>query len=275
MNADLPGSGRPFDDLVDLVASLRAEDGCPWDRAQTARSMRQYVIEEAFEVVEALDARDDDRLRDELGDLLFQIVFQARVAAEEGRFDVDDVCRGIAEKMRRRHPHVFGDRRLHDGAEVQRSWERDKVAQRRRRDPDASLLGTVPRTMPALLVAHRLSDKAAAVGFDWPDVRGILDKVREETVELAEAVAAGERAGVEHEFGDLLFALANLGRHLDVNPEDALREANGRFAARFAHVERSLRERGSDPARSTLDEMERLWQEAKEMEGAAGDPDGG
>jgi len=256
-----------FAGLVQLVSTLRSEGGCPWDREQTAASMRPYVIEEAHEVVEAIDGGDPARLADELGDLLLQVVFQAQLAAEQELFDAGDVCRAIADKMVRRHPHVFGEGSARDATEVLASWERIKAAENGEPgDGQRSALSGVPTSMPALLRASRLSEKAAAVGFDWPTVDGVLDKVEEEIGELREAIADG--AGVEHELGDLLFALSNLGRTLSIGAEDALRAANGRFVTRFHVIEAALAERGKPLEEATLDELEALWQRAKRIEEA-------
>jgi MazG family protein len=261
-------ASKAFGGLLQQVATLRGEGGCPWDRAQTAASMRPYVIEEAHEVVEAIDAGDPARLADELGDLLLQVVFQAQLAAEQGLFDAGDVCRSIVDKMERRHPHVFGDGAdaggaAPDAAAVLASWERIKAREKRDApDREDTVLSGVPAAMPALLRAARLSDKASAVGFDWPSVDGVLDKVEEEIGELREAVT-GDGAGVEHELGDLLFALANLGRTLSIGAEDALRAANDRFVSRFHVIERTLSERGVPFEEATLEQMEALWQQAK------------
>lgn len=265
-------ASEAFAELLRLVAILRGEGGCPWDQEQTAASMRPYVIEEAHEVVEAIDAGDPTRLADELGDLLLQVVFQAQLAAEQGQFDATDVCQSIVAKMERRHPHVFGDAVVEGGtapetAEVLANWERIKA--REKGDATAregTVLAGVPTSMPALLRAARLSDKASAVGFDWPNIDGVLDKVEEEIGELREAVA-GDGTGVEHELGDLLFALANLGRTLSIGAEDALRAANDRFVSRFHVIERTLTEQGIPFSEASLEQMEALWQRAKLAEG--------
>ena len=267
---DTPGSAPfQFRRLLDIVAELRSDHGCPWDREQTPASLRPYIVEEAHEVVEAIDSADPSRLCDELGDLLLQVVLQAQLAAEQGLFDAGDVCRAIGDKMVRRHPHVFGEAEARDAASVLSAWERRKAAERGKRESgDSSVLSGVPRAMPALLRAARLSEKAAAVGFDWPTVEGVLDKIEEEIGELREALADGGPA-VEHELGDLLFAMANLGRTLSVGPEDALRAANDRFVSRFHVIEERLTELGISFDDATLDQMEALWQEAKRAEGPA------
>src|SRR5438093_8901666 len=198
-----PSVTETFTRLVDLMARLRAPGGCPWDREQTPASLRPYLLEEVYEVLEAIDAGDPAHLRDELGDLLLQIVFQSQLATEAGRFTVADVARAIADKLVRRHPHVFGDVQVRDADEVMRNWRRLKAAEREAKGETGALAG-VPRALPALVRAEQLGEKAGHVGLDWPDATGVLDKVREELAELEAAIAAGERPAIEHELGDLL-----------------------------------------------------------------------
>ena len=275
---------RTFDELVALMARLRSPEGCPWDREQSYASLAPMLLEEAYEAFEAVEAAREGRpaeLRDELGDLLFQIVFYAQVASERGEFDAGDVIEQIHAKMVRRHPHVFGDASAENAEEVLRSWEAIKAEERRaagkdaRDDDAASLLDGVSPKTPALMEAHQLATKAARVGFDWQRAEDIFDKIGEEVDELRAAVrelsegkergAADEarEAGVREEVGDLLFAVANLARHLKVEPEAALKLTNRKFRRRFLHIERGLRARGRDLESATLDEMEALWQEAK------------
>jgi len=242
--------------LRGIVRRLLAPDGCPWDRKQSLESLRRYLLEETYEVLDALDEGDRAHHAEELGDLLFQIVFQA----ELGGHTLESIIEGIGRKLIRRHPHVFGDQRVETAEEVRVNWEQIK---REERGGAGSLLAGVPRAMPALPRAQGLSSRAAAVGFDWPDAAAVRDKVLEEIAELDEAVAAQDPAGVDHELGDLLFALVNWARKLRVDPEEALRRANWRFVARFSHVEEALARRGRTPAESSLVEMEALWQEAK------------
>ncbi|MFP6663808.1 MAG: nucleoside triphosphate pyrophosphohydrolase [Deltaproteobacteria bacterium] len=252
-----------FERLVDLMQRLRAEDGCPWDREQTHASIRRYVIEEAYEVAEAIDQGDPDELRLELGDLLLQVVFHARMAEEAGEFDIAGVCEGIVAKMERRHPHVFGDTEVADAAEVSLNWEAIKA---RERGADASALDGVPKSMPALQRAERIGEKAAKSGFDWPNARAVLAKVAEESTELEEAIAAGDRLGRAAEFGDLLFSLVNLARQLEIDPEQALVGTVQRFEARFRHAEAAAR--GTGRALRSLSEKERdtLWEAAKKAQ---------
>jgi nucleoside triphosphate diphosphatase len=254
--------GEAFTELVRIMERLRAPGGCPWDREQTRASIKPYLIEEAYEVAEAIEDNNIDELRTELGDLLLQIVFHAEMAREEGLFTIDDVIRAISEKMIRRHPHVFSDTEVKDSAEVLRNWARIKAEERKDHE-DRSHVAGVPRAMPALLRAHRLSEKASRVGFDWERASEVLEKVREEVAELEAAVTLADRAEVEAELGDLLFALTSLGRHLDIQAEDALHRANDRFIRRFRYIESRLAERQQDLHQTSPQEMNTLWEEAK------------
>ena len=248
--------------LEDIVARLRAPDGCPWDRAQDHQTLKPYLIEEAYEVLEALEAGSPDALCEELGDLLLQIVFHAQLGREAGRFDLSDVEAGIVGKMIRRHPHVFGDEPAAESAAVvQERWEQRK----RRERGAASVLDGVPRALPALRLARRLADKAASVGFDWPDIAGPRAKVTEELGELEEALAAEDADSVREEYGDLLFAVVNLGRFLGVDAEDALRATAAKFERRFRHVEARLFEEGLRPEDTDLERMDALWNDAKRL----------
>jgi len=257
-----------FQELVDVVKRLRGPGGCPWDREQTPRTLRPYVVEEAYEVVDAIDTGAPEALKDELGDLLLQVVLHAEIASESAAFTIDDVVAGLIAKMIRRHPHVFADTVVADAGEVVRNWTRIKAEERRAAAPDAppSALGTLPPELPALHAAARTGEKAARVGFDWPDPAGALAKAREELDELAEALASGNAARVEHELGDALFALASVGRLADQNPEMALRAALARFGARFRRVEAALRARGRDVHDAAPAELDALWNEAKKGE---------
>ncbi|HYJ45523.1 MAG TPA: nucleoside triphosphate pyrophosphohydrolase [Pyrinomonadaceae bacterium] len=267
-----------FDDLVALMARLRSPEGCPWDREQTYETLAPMLLEEAYEAFEAVEearAGRPSELRDELGDLLFQIVFYAQVAAERGEFTIGDVTEAIHTKMVRRHPHVFGDVVVKDTEELLRNWETMKAEEKRAagKSPgaeDSSLLDGVSRKAPALMEAHQLSTKAARVGFDWQRLEDIFDKLHEEIDELKAAISqhAESRSETGHdavreELGDLLFAVTNIARHLQVEPEAALKSTNRKFRRRFRHIEEGLRARGAEPGAATLDEMEALWQEAK------------
>ena len=262
-----------MDDLLAIMDRLRdPADGCPWDLAQSFRTILPYTLEEAYEVAEAIECGSLTDLRDELGDLLFQVVFHARMAQEQGAFAFPDVVRAICDKMVRRHPHVFGDADLADAAAVRQHWEREKAAERARAgepggDAVAGVLAGVAQALPALVRAEKLQRRAATVGFDWDAIDGVFDKVSEELDEcretLAEHVDPTERV---HEIGDLLFSCVNLARHLGVDAEQALRAANHRFERRFAGIESGLSAQGLRPGPEVRDEMERLWDAAKSTE---------
>lgn len=263
-----------IEDLLRVMARLRDPDtGCPWDRDQTFATIAPYTIEEAYEVADAI-ARDDlDGLKDELGDLLLQVVYHARMAEEQGRFGFDDVVDAITEKMIRRHPHVFDDPSLRDSFEKSDAWERIKAEEKAARGEarQGSLLDEVPLALPALSRAVKLQARAARVGFDWPSLEPVLAKAEEEIAELKAAIAerqspAGPSKKVAEEVGDLLFVMANIARHLGIDPEGALREANAKFVRRFSSIEAALRARGRSPEESTLEEMDQLWDEAKAKE---------
>jgi MazG family protein len=252
--------------ILGIMDKLRDPGGCPWDREQTLRTLTPYLLEETHEVIEAIESGDVRHHLEELGDLLFQVVFHARIAREAGWFDFAAVCDGIADKLTRRHPHVFADMQVSGSGEVLQNWEKIKAAERKAKgEMPRSAIGGVPPSMPALVRAERVTEKAAAVGFDWPDLRGVLAKVKEELGELEAEIdaASPDRARVEAELGDLLFALANLGRFVKVHPEEALRGTLRRFEARFHHIEARLLEQGKEPKTSTLEEMDGLWNEAK------------
>jgi len=258
--------GPLFAELVAIMARLRGPGGCPWDREQSPSSIAPYLLEETYEVLEAIAEGEVARLREELGDLLLQVVFHAQMAAEAGQFTIADVLRGITEKLVRRHPHVFGAVEAKTANEVLARWEAIKQHEREVNGEEASALAGVPRTLPALLRAHRLQEKASRTGFDWPALAPVLAKVEEEWAELRGALAAGHPARAESEFGDLLFGLVNLSRFVGVNPEMALTGATERFIRRFHYIEAALAERGKRPRDSTIEEMDLLWEEAKRLE---------
>ena len=253
---------RGIDQLVAIVARLRAPGGCPWDREQTHASLRGGLLEEAYEVVAAIDAADDENLREELGDLLLQTVFHAQIAEEEGRFRFDDVARGIAEKLVRRHPHVFGEDHCADSAAVLVRWDEIKRAEKGG-DARHSLLDGVPGALAALLRAEKVQKKAAKVGFDWDAVAPVIAKVREELAEVEAALATHEPGVLEGEIGDLLFSVVNLARHLKINAEVALHRATNKFITRFHAIENLARERSLSLELMSLDEMDALWTEVK------------
>jgi MazG family protein len=269
------GAGGWFEKLVALQKRLRAPNGCPWDREQTHATLRTYLIEEAYEVLDALESGDDTKFAEEMGDLLLQIVFHSQIATEEGRFTVADVIREVHEKMVRRHPHVFGPKRAKDSAEVLKNWERIKAGERRTKNAAAgtdesqvrvSLLDGVPRGLPATLEGLQLTKKAARIGFDWEDTAGIFAKMQEERAELQQAIETRDARKIEEEAGDLLFAAVNLARFLRLDPEIALKHANAKFLRRFQAMERLATESGRALVDVPRAEMEALWDAAKRGE---------
>ena len=262
-------AGARFERFCELIARLRGPGGCPWDREQTHASLKAMTIEEAYEVLEAID-HGDEELAGELGDLLLQVVFHSQIAREGGRFTIADVIDRVSAKMVRRHPHVFAGHDADTPEQVLRTWEAMKRQERRAKGKDAteSALDGVSKSLPAVLEAFQISTKAARLGFDWPDADAVLAKLDEETAELKAAMAGPERDAlpISDEIGDLLFAAVNLARKLGLDPESALKSANRKFRRRFRHVEDRLRERGRAPAESTLAEMDALWDEAKAAE---------
>jgi len=253
----LPDDLSQFATLVDIIARLRAPDGCPWDRRQTHRSLREHLLAECYEVLETLDEGDNERLRGELGDLLLQVVLHARIAAEAGEFELDDVIRGINEKLIYRHPHIFGSGKADNAEEVAVNWE---VLKKEERDEGASMLDGVPREMPALSYSMDVQKRVARVGFDWADVDGVIEKLVEEVSELKQVENQEQR---EQEFGDLFFTLVNIARRLGVDSEAALREANKKFYRRFSCMEELCRRRRVNFAELSFDEQNTLWAEAK------------
>jgi MazG family protein len=266
--------GEDFSRFVELIGRLRAPGGCPWDAEQTHESVKPMTIEEAYEVAHAIDDRDDGELCAELGDLLLQVVFHADIATRRGAFDLRQVIARVSEKMIRRHPHVFADDKAETSSDVLRNWEAIKQAERvakGKHEHGGSMLDSVSPALPAVMEAYQVSTKVSRVGFDWPDVASVLEKLDEETAELKAATAESEPGphaapAVFEEVGDLLFAAVNAARLLGADPESALKAANRKFRRRFAHIERRLREQGRSPSESTLSEMEGLWNEAKARE---------
>jgi tetrapyrrole methylase family protein/MazG family protein/ATP diphosphatase len=264
MAADVTDAA-PIQRLLEIMARLRDPvGGCPWDLAQTFATIAPYTIEEAYEVADAIERGDLKDLKEELGDLLLQVVFHSRMAEEDGAFSFDDVANAISDKMIRRHPHVFADTAYADQAAQTKAWEALKAEERAAKgEHRAGVLDDVPPGMPALLRAVKLTKRAARVGFDWPDFSSVLDKLREEMAELEAEITAGDFAKARGEFGDLLFVCANLARKLDLDPEDALRATNAKFIRRFAYVEARLAEQGKTPEEATLAEMDALWDEVR------------
>ena len=256
--------GERWERMVALMARLRSPEGCPWDRKQTLHSLRRFILEEAYELVDAIEQDRDEAIREETGDLLLEVLFVSQICAERGLFTSSDVLEGLEAKMVRRHPHVFGDQSAESASEALAKWEEIKDAEKQADSPvPGSLLGKIPRALPALVRAEKLSARAARVGFDWPSVEQIFDKLDEERRELDAARQSGSTDAVAEELGDLLFVVANISRHLGIDPELALKAANQKFEERFRHIEERLGADGRSPAESNLDEMEALWQEAK------------
>ncbi len=258
-----PAADR-FDALVRIMERLRGEGGCPWDREQTRESLKPFLIEEAYEVVEAIDEKDPAKLMEELGDLLFQVVFHAQVAAERGEFTIAEVLMATADKMVRRHPHVFAEGTASTAREVLERWEELKRDERGAVAETSSLDG-VPKELPGLLRAQRLQDKASRAGFDWPEISGVMAKVEEEIDELKAAIGGGTSIDVEREFGDLLFSMVNLARFLNLSAEDAIRKSIARFVTSFHHVERAIERSGRRMRGVSPEELDRLWEDAKRL----------
>ncbi len=267
MQQNVPvGPGARFETLVSLMARLRAPGGCPWDREQNFDTIRKYTLEETYEVLDAIDRRDWDGLREELGDFMLQAVFYAQMAQEEQRFSISDSLDAINEKLVRRHPHIFAGETASTGEEVLKRWDQIKAQEKKAKaDQPQGLLDGVPRAMPALVEAQQIASRAAGVGFDWSNADEVLQKLDEEVRELNEARRAESADAMEDEIGDLLFVIVNLARFVKVDPEQALRRTNTKFRRRFGHIERRLGQQGKQVAGTPLSELEALWQEAKEQ----------
>jgi len=251
-------TGKKFEELVEIMAKLRSPDGCPWDRKQTYKDIAAHTLEETHEVLDAIDKADFEGLCEELGDLMLQIVFYAQIANEEKRFSIDDVMERIKKKLIHRHPHVFGDTKVSGAQEVLEKWEELKKEEGKK-----SVVGGVPNALPALLKAFRLGEKTSRVGFDWENADGILSKVEEEAHELHLAKESGKKDDIDHEYGDLLFTMANLGRFLGLDPEGSLRRATEKFIERFKHMERSIDVEGVEMKSLSADRWDELWNAAK------------
>lgn len=252
---------KPIDELLEIMATLRGPEGCPWDKEQTHESLRPYVVEEAYEVVEAVDGGENGEIKEELGDLLLQIIFHSQIAAEAGKFDFDDVIRGINEKLLRRHPHVFGDEKALDKVAALQNWERIKVETEGKKKRTTRHPGT-----PILHRALRMQENAVSLGFDWEETSQLLEKLEEEVSEVREAIASGDRGEITEEIGDLLFMAVNLSRFLDIHPEDALESSMSKFSRRFRTMEEMVAKEGLSLEEMDLDEMEGYWERAKKNE---------
>ena len=251
---------RDFDTLIKIMEMLRGKKGCPWDKEQTRKSLKPYIVEEAYELIEAIEDNDPERIREELGDLLFQIVFQCQLGKEKNEFTIDDVIEQISKKMIERHPHVFGKADYKTTDQVIVHWEEQKKLEGKLRE---SILEGVPESMPSLLRAKRLQDRAAQVGFDWENVEDVLEKLDEELKEFKDAIKPGHRENIEEELGDILFMLVNVSRFIGVNADDALRKTIHKFISRFRYIEKNAARHGKKLSNMTLEEMDRLWEEAK------------
>jgi len=257
----------PFEELAYIMKTLQGPGGCPWDLEQTHESLKPYLIEEAYEVIEAIDSGADEPLKEELGDLLLQVVFHAEIADRQGRFSMDDVIRGIIEKLKRRHPHVFGEVHVDGSEQVIKNWEEIKRREKRGKKAGGSVLDGLPKSLPALIKARRIQEKVSRVGFDWARTEEVMLKVEEELSELKEASLKNDHDAIEEELGDLLFAIANLARFVSLCPEDALKKTIDKFQRRFQYIEQELPKRGKKLGEATLEEMDKLWEEVKEKEG--------
>jgi tetrapyrrole methylase family protein/MazG family protein len=250
-----------FKRLVEIMARLRSSDGCPWDRAQDHKSLRLYLIEEAYEVLDAIEQNNPDKLAEELGDLLLHVVFHAQIADEKGEFNIEDICHKISEKLIKRHPHVFKGKRRLSTAQVINQWEEIK----RGSNSDYSILDGVPKSLPALLKAYRIQEKVGHLGFDWKDASEVILKIKEEVAEFEQASSSKNPKAMHRELGDLLFSMVNLSRHLGLQAEEALEDTNKKFIKRFQFIEKKLAESGKTPAETTLEEMDALWEESKKF----------
>lgn len=253
---------KNFEKLVEIMEKLRGENGCPWDRAQKREDLKTYLLEETYEVLDAIEKKDDEKLKEELGDLLLQIVFHCQIAKEEGKFDIENVARKINEKLIRRHPHVFGDLKVKTPEKVVLNWEKIKKSE----NESGSVLDGVPKTLPALLKSYRLQEKAKRVGFDWEKIEDVEKKVMEEFRELKDAISSKDRDKIREEIGDLLFAIVNISRFLNIDPEDALQHSNEKFIRRFKEIESKAKEMGKELYSMTLEEMDILWEKVKKDE---------
>jgi tetrapyrrole methylase family protein/MazG family protein len=258
---DSKKAGQKFSQLVEILDDLRGVNGCPWDREQDERTIANYFLEEVYESIEALFSQDVRSLAEELGDVLMEVVFLSRIAKEKGNFTISDILDGINQKMIRRHPHVFGGKRIKDSASVWKAWNRQKLREKKRK----SVFDSMPKTTPSLLASFQIGLRASSFGFDWKKPQDVLEKLKEEVTELEKAVQEKKEDEMTKEVGDVLFSLVNVSRHLGVNPEIALRQANKKFIQRFQFVENRLKEEGKELKQSSLEEMDKIWEEAKKQ----------
>ena len=259
-------SEQGFQKLLKIIQTLRSPDGCPWDIDQKKEDVGRYLIEEAYEVIDAIDSGHPKELKEELGDLLFQILFLTRMSEEAGEFNISDVIEDISKKMIRRHPHVFENKKVKDIQEIKSNWEDIKKQEESRKDKNESLFYQIPKSMPSLLRAQKITKKASQVGFDWENIDGVLKKIEEELKELKAALKSKEKDQIKDEMGDIIFSLVNLSRFVEINADEALRSSIKKFTDRFSHIEEKLKDQGKTPSDATLEEMDRLWDEAKRAE---------
>lgn len=250
-----------FRQLLDIMERLRSSDGCPWDKEQTRESLKPFILEEAYELIDAIESNEPEKIKEELGDLLFQIIFQSQIAKEKGEFDIFDVIEMISKKMINRHPHVFGDAKYRSSNEVVIQWEEQKKLEGKKRE---SILEGIPEALPSLLRAYRLQNRVANVGFDWDNIEDALNKLDEELKEFKNALKLKDRNEISEELGDILFMLVNISRFVDINPEDSLRKTIAKFISRFRYIEMKAADIGKRLSDMTLEEMDKLWEEAKE-----------
>ena len=252
--------------IIGIINKLRSPDGCMWDMQQNREDVAKYLIEEAYEVLDAIDTDTPDDLKEELGDLLFQILFLAKISEETGEFDIYDVIKGISEKMIRRHPHVFGNKKVRNVEEIKSNWEDIKRYKEGKIPKEGFLLQNIPRSMPSLLTAKKITERASKTGFDWKNTEGVIKKIEEETKELKAAIHSKNEKQIKDETGDIFFTLVNLCRFINVDPEDALRATTNKFVKRFSYIEKKLKYEGKDLSEATLTEMDHLWDQSKKNE---------
>lgn len=250
---------KNFDDLINLSKYLRGPDGCPWDKEQNLQTLKSFVLEEAYEVIQAIESEDRDEIIEELGDLFFQVIFACQISSDEGNFNIDDIINQLHNKLVRRHPHVFGEQKAKNAEQAVKRWQSEKLKEKKRK----RTLLEIPRSMPALLRAQRVGEKASNVGFDWKSAAEVLDKIEEEIVELKDEMKKGNKAGIEQEWGDLVFSIVNLGRHLKIDGESSAHIAINKFISRFAKIEDRAKEQGKQVSELTLEEMDIIWGEIK------------
>lgn len=260
---------QDFQNLLKIIRKLRSPDGCLWDIRQKKEDVGRYLIDEAYEVIDAIDSGSPDELKEELGDLLFQILFLARISEEDGEFDISDVIKGISEKMIRRHPHVFGNKKVKDIPEIKSNWENIKKQEKNRKGEDEYLFHQIPKSLPSLLRAQKITKEASKVGFDWESIDGVLKKIEEELMEFRAALKSKEKGELKDEIGDIIFSLVNLSRFVEISADEALRFSIRKFTDRFSYIEGKLKDQGKTLSGATLEEMDNLWNESKKHKRSA------